>query len=97
MCSRTHFVCWTVVIVAIALLGAVGWQVGGPIRSHRSIESINDRTRDDVIRLIGPPIEIHGDDWLYTRTGNPGWLSIGFDETGRVESIDHEYGLIGYF
>jgi hypothetical protein len=81
------------VLLLLILAISAFWQVGGPIASLRALDSIGSATRDDVRRLIGQSAEIEGDSWVYTKIGNPGWLLIEFDEQGRVESFDHEYGF----
>jgi hypothetical protein len=83
-----------VVLGAVLMIGLVAAvkQFAGAILPQEELESVSiGTTHDEVKRRLGPPSEVtnHGD-WIYTKWGNPGWVEIGFDESGRVRKVNDE-------
>lgn len=75
-------------------------QVAGPVIPDSRFRLLHEgMTAEAVQELIGEPSRIRRSDpavypcsetWIYERPMNPGWVEIGFDSAGRVNSINDE-------
>ena len=81
-----------VITAGVAWVLAAALNCLGPIRPHSTIARIqNGMTQSEVGQILGPPDgNTSSNSWSYERFMTPGWLVVHFDESGRVEDVDHE-------
>jgi len=95
--NRNTWLCITaaLVICAFAVVGAA-WVIVGPVIPARTLTGVRGKTQAEVRYILGEPSEIQaGGDWTYDRWPTQGWVTIGFDERGRVISINDEQAIPG--
>lgn len=71
--------------------GFYDWVIGPVVPHSLTDQLVLGMTMSEVELLLGKPTTKDGADWIYERTGNPGWLVVLFDRHGRLVSIDNEY------
>lgn len=59
-----------------------------PIWKLKQVET--GMTKQQVRDVLGEPQDIGDGEWTYSEWGNPGWVEISFDRSGRVTHINDE-------
>jgi len=78
-------------LLTMFLLCGGAWWILGPVIPAKTLFDLRGATQADVRRVLGDPTEIREPEvWIYKRQGNPGWVEIAFDASGRVWSINDE-------
>jgi hypothetical protein len=87
-----------VAFVGTLLLVEAAWSIVGPVIPPDTLKSLRGAMKDDVRRILGEPSEIQRDgDWTFVRPPRQGWVTISFDENGRVHLINDEQACPGLF
>lgn len=88
---RTAFLLWTAAAFLCFAAFGVQWCLG-PIVSQSTLGHLKvGMTTEEVERLLGPPDELGETGyWAYERALNPGWLTVTFNEEGRLVNYNHE-------
>jgi hypothetical protein len=67
------------------------WKLFGPVFPESKLRAVDGATEADVRRILGQPSEITAQgQWIYDWWPNQGWVSITFDEGGRVCVVNDE-------
>jgi hypothetical protein len=91
MTIRWSLILITAVCSIILLAIATVWITSGPVISPHRLARLEVATQQDVLRELGQPAEIQSSrSWIYERWGNFGYVTISFDDQGRVRTINDE-------
>jgi outer membrane protein assembly factor BamE (lipoprotein component of BamABCDE complex) len=83
------------IVVAILIAGvcfAARWCLG-PVVSQATLDRLRvGMTAREVEQVLGPATDTDDDSdcWYYEKPFNPGWLTVTFDDEGRMASYGQE-------
>jgi len=89
---RFVFLVTTVVACIVGGLCFAGRWCLGPIVPQATLDRLRDgMTASEVEEILGPPTA-YGETrcWYYSKLFNPGWLTVDFDDQGRMASYGQE-------
>jgi outer membrane protein assembly factor BamE (lipoprotein component of BamABCDE complex) len=85
------FVLGLLVVIIVAILFAIYVMVG-PVIPRSQLQRLKPgMTKSEVTAILGPPRIVESEqEWVYSRTGNAGWVEVYFDVKGRFHRVNDE-------
>lgn len=82
-----------VVLFAILFIAVIGVEqlVGPAVRRSKLEQLEKGMTKNQVLEVLGRPRKIESErQWIYSRSGNYGWVEVFFDDCDRLTGVNDE-------